>query len=104
MGIQLQGMAFETSSAGYLDSAPIFPGCVQCPPSGVPYLLGVDAQTTGGYAQLAQVARVDRHIIGQLRAGDHVRLLRRTPEQAAADLREKHDYWREWLPDIESVI
>jgi biotin-dependent carboxylase-like uncharacterized protein len=104
MGIQLQGKAFETASAGYLDSAPIFPGCVQCPPSGVPYLLAVDAQTTGGYAQLAQVARVDRHIIGQLRAGDHVRLLRRTPEKAAADLREKHDYWREWLPDIESVI
>jgi biotin-dependent carboxylase-like uncharacterized protein len=104
MGIQLQGKAFEVASAGYLDSAPIFPGCVQCPENGVPYLLSVDAQTTGGYSQLAQVARVDRHVIGQLRAGDHVRLLRRTPEQAAADLREKHDYWREWLPDIESVI
>jgi biotin-dependent carboxylase-like uncharacterized protein len=104
MGIQLQGKAFEVASAGYLDSAPIFPGCVQCPENGVPYLLSVDAQTTGGYSQLAQVARVDRHVIGQLRAGDHVRLLRRTPEQAGADLREKHDYWREWLPDIESVI
>ncbi len=104
MGIQLQGKAFEVVSAGYLDSAPIFPGCVQCPESGVPYLLSVDAQTTGGYSQLAQVARVDRHIIGQLRAGDHVRLLRRTPEQATEELREKHDYWREWLPDIESVI
>ncbi len=104
MGIQLQGKAFEVASAGYLDSAAIFPGCVQCPESGVPYLLSIDAQTTGGYSQLAQVARVDRHIIGQLRAGDHVRLLRRTPEQAAQDLREKHDYWREWLPDIESLI
>jgi biotin-dependent carboxylase-like uncharacterized protein len=104
MGIQLQGKAFKVASAGYLDSAPIFPGCVQCPESGVPYLLSVDAQTTGGYSQLAQVARVDRHVIGQLRAGNHVRLLRRTPEEAAADLREKHDYWREWLPDIESVI
>ena len=104
MGIQLQGKAFEVASAGYLDSAPIFPGCVQCPTSGLPYLLSVDAQTTGGYSQLAQVARVDRHIIGQLRAGDHVRLLHRTPAQAVADLREKHDYWRDWLPDIESVI
>jgi biotin-dependent carboxylase-like uncharacterized protein len=104
MGLQLLGKAFEVASAGYLDSAAIFPGCVQCPESGVPYLLSVDAQTTGGYSQLAQVARVDRHIIGQLRAGDHVRLLRRPPAQAAADLREKHDYWREWLPDIESVI
>jgi biotin-dependent carboxylase-like uncharacterized protein len=104
MGIQLQGIAFEVGSAGYLDSAPIFPGCVQCPENGVPYLLSVDAQTTGGYSQLAQVARVDRHIMGQLRAGDHARLLRRTPEQATVELREKHDYWREWLPDIESVI
>lgn len=104
MGIQLQGKDFDLPSAGYLDSDPIFPGCVQCPANGVPYLLSVDAQTTGGYSQLAQVGRVDRHIIGQLRAGDHLRLLRRSPEEAAADLHEKHDYWRKWLPDIESVI
>jgi biotin-dependent carboxylase-like uncharacterized protein len=104
MGLQLQGKLFSVASAGQLDSQPIFPGCVQCPENGVPYLLSVDAQTTGGYSQLAQVARVDRHIIGQLRAGDHVRLLRRTPQLAAAELREKHAYWREWLPDIESVI
>jgi biotin-dependent carboxylase-like uncharacterized protein len=104
MGIQLQGRNFDLPTAGYLDSDPIFPGCVQCPANGVPYLLSVDAQTTGGYSQLAQVARVDRHIIGQLRAGDHLRLLRRTPEDAAEDLHEKHKYWRKWLPDIESVI
>ena len=104
MGIQLLGQTFELPSAGYLDSDPIFPGCVQCPADGVPYLLSVDAQTTGGYAQLAQVGRVDRHVIGQLRAGDHLRLLVRTPEEAATDLHEKHDYWREWLPDIASII
>lgn len=104
MGLQLLGKSFDLPTAGYLDSDPIFPGCVQCPADGVPYLLSVDAQTTGGYAQLAQVSRVDRHLIGQLRAGDHVRLLVRTPEEAADDLHEKHDYWREWLPDIESVI
>jgi len=104
MGLQLQGKEFELPAAGYLESAPIFPGCVQCPTDGVPYLLSVDAQTTGGYAQLAQVARVDRHLIGQLRAGDHLRFLERTSTEASDELREKHDYWREWLPDIESVI
>lgn len=104
MGIKLEGREFEVAAAGYLDSVPIFPGCVQCPPDGSPYLLGVDAQTTGGYAQLAQVARVDRHLLGQLRAGNHLRLLRRSPEQAAADLREKHEYWRGWLDDIEGVV
>lgn len=104
MGMQLQGRSFDLPTAGYLDSAPIFPGCVQCPTDGQPYLLSVDAQTTGGYVQLAQVARVDRHLIGQLRAGDHLRLLDRTATEAATELREKHDYWREWLPDIESAI
>ena len=104
MGLQLLGQSFDLPTAGYLDSDPIFPGCVQCPADGVPYLLSVDAQTTGGYSQLAQVGRVDRHIIGQLRAGDHMRFLVRTPEEAAEDLHEKHDYWREWLPDIASVI
>lgn len=104
MGLQLQGKVFQLPAAGYLDSAPIFPGCVQCPTDGVPYLLSVDAQTTGGYAQLAQVARVDRHLIGQLRAGDHVRFLERTASHAARELREKHDYWRKWLPDIDVVI
>jgi allophanate hydrolase subunit 2 len=77
---------------------------VQCPEDGTPYLLAVDAQTTGGYPRIAQVARVDRHVLGQLRSNDHLRLLRRTPEQAAAELHEKLAYWREWLPDIASVI
>ena len=104
MGLQLQGKSFSVASAGQLHSQPIFPGCVQCPENGVPYLLGVDAQTTGGYSQLAQVARVDRHVTGQLRAGDRLRLLRRTPQQAATELREKHSYWRGWLAEIESVI
>jgi len=104
MGMQLQGRAFDVQSSGRLPSAPVFPGCVQCPENGAPYLLSVDAQTTGGYPRIAQVARVDRHVLGQFRTGDHVRLLRRSPQQAAEDLLEKLDYWRGWLPDIESVI
>jgi len=104
MGLQLQGRALGIKSEGRLPSAPVFPGCVQCPEDGTPYLLSVDAQTTGGYPRIAQIARVDRHTLGQFRPGDHVRLLRRTPEQAAEELLEKLNYWRAWLPDIESVI
>jgi biotin-dependent carboxylase-like uncharacterized protein len=104
MGLQLQGHTFDVSSAGFLASVPVFPGTVQCPEDGTPYLLAVDAQTTGGYPRIAQVARVDRHVLGQLRSNDHLRLLRRTPEQAATELQEKLAYWREWLPDIASVI
>lgn len=104
MGLQLQGKSLGVRSEGRLPSAPVFPGCVQCPEDGTPFLLSVDAQTTGGYPRVAQVARVDRHALGQIRAGDHVRLLRRTPEQATEELHEKLAYWRAWLPDIASVI
>jgi biotin-dependent carboxylase-like uncharacterized protein len=104
MGLELQGAVVETSETATLPSAPVFPGTVQLPPNGVPFLLGVDAQTTGGYLRILQVARVDRHTIGQLRPGDSLRFLPREPGQAAADLRAMHDYWREWLPDIEDVI
>ena len=104
MGLQLQGEALDVQSDGRLPSAPVFPGCVQCPEDGTPFLLSVDAQTTGGYPRVAQVARVDRHVLGQIRPGDHVRLLRRTSRQATEELHEKLDYWRAWLPDIASVI
>ncbi len=104
MGLQLEGARFEVTSAGRLASAPVFPGTIQCPEDGVPFLLSIDAQTIGGYPRVAHVARVDRHLIGQLRPGDHVRLLWRDVDSARDELLAKHAYWRDWLPDIESVI
>ena len=62
------------------------------------------AQTIGGYPRVAQVARADRHLIGQLRPGDHVRLLWRDAESARDELLAKHGYWGEWLPGIRAVI
>ena len=104
MGLQLEGPSLEVSSGGRLPSAPVFPGCVQCPEHGMPFLLSVDAQTTGGYPRVAQVCRADRHLLGQLRPGSHVRLLERTPTEARQELIEKIGYWRAWLPDVETVI
>ena len=104
MGLQLEGPSIQPTSAGRLPSAPVFPGCVQCPENGTPFLLSVDAQTTGGYPRVAQVCRTDRHLLGQLHPGSHVRLLRRSPEEARKELLEKIDYWRAWLPGIETVI
>jgi biotin-dependent carboxylase-like uncharacterized protein len=104
MGLHLKEARLRVSSAGRLASAPVFPGTIQCPQDGQPFLLGVDAQTTGGYPRVAQVARVDRHLIGQLRPGARLRLLWREPEAAIADLRGKLEYWGQWLPDISRVI
>ncbi len=104
MGIRLDGPALHVASDGRMPSAGVIPGTVQCPGDGAPYLLGVDAGTVGGYPRVAQVARVDRHILGQLRPGDRVRLLHREPDDAVAELRAKIEYWREWLPEIAEIL
>jgi biotin-dependent carboxylase-like uncharacterized protein len=104
MGLQLDGPELDISSSGRMPSAAVFPGTVQCPEDGMPYLLSVDAGTVGGYPRVAQVIRADRHLIGQLKPGDHVRLLRRSQEAATDDLRAKLDYWSGWLENVEQVI
>lgn len=104
MGLQLRGVRFDVTSGGQLASAPVFPGTIQCPEDGTPFLLSIDAQTIGGYPRVAQVARLDRHLIGQLRPGNHVRLLWRDAASARDELLAKHDYWGEWLPGIGAVI
>jgi allophanate hydrolase subunit 2 len=104
MGLVLEGRRFEPASGGRMPSAAVFPGTIQCPEEGQPFLLSVDAQTTGGYPRVAQVARADRHLIGQLRPGDHVRLLWREPQSATDELREKIAYWSRWLPDVDQVL
>jgi allophanate hydrolase len=104
MGLRLDGPRLAISSDGRMPSAGVVPGAIQCPEDGAPYLLSVDAGTVGGYPRIAQVARTDRHLLGQLRPGDHVRLLQREPDVAIDEFRVKLEYWGEWLPDIAEII
>jgi biotin-dependent carboxylase-like uncharacterized protein len=104
MGMQLEGATLDIESDGRMPSAGVFPGTIQCPEDGAAFILGVDAGTTGGYPRVAQIARCDRHLLGQLRPGDHVQLLPRQPQEAIDELLAKHDYWRQWLPGIERII
>ncbi|MCH9693419.1 MAG: biotin-dependent carboxyltransferase family protein [Gammaproteobacteria bacterium] len=104
MGLRLDGVTLEIQSDGRMPSAAVFPGTIQCPEDGAPYILSVDAGTVGGYPRVAEVARLDRHLLGQLRPGDRARLLSRDPDDALEELRAKHEYWRPWLEDIEGII
>lgn len=104
MGLRLQGPALNTSSDGRMPSAGSFPGTIQCPEDGAPYALSVDCGTVGGYPRIAQIARADRHVLGQLRPGDHLRFLERDPDQAVEILQAKIDYWQAWLPEIASIL
>lgn len=102
MGVQLARLPLATP--GNLTSQPVFPGGVQLPPDGQPFLLGVDAQTTGGYALLANVARVDRHRIGQLRPGHSLGFARCDAAQARADLLQKIAHFRPWIAGADMAI
>ena len=100
IGLELLGTTIALLRNAPLDSSAVFPGTIQCPPSGVPYLLGPDAQTTGGYPRIAQVIRADRHLIGQLRAGARVQFVRVEPAKARHLYRSKIALLRQLQPDI----
>ena len=101
MGMALEGAPLGESGASDMPSAAVFPGTMQLPPSGQPYLLGPDAQTTGGYPRIAQVIRADRHLIGQLGSGARVQFVTITPERATEIYREKLSLLHSWLGQID---
>jgi len=68
-----------------------------CPPDGRPFLLGPDAQTTGGYPRIAQVILADRHLIGQLSPGAKIQFVNISPQRATEIFREKLKQLRPWL-------
>ena len=75
MGVRVTGAPLRRSVAGDLISAPVAPGTVQVPPDGQPIVLLADAQTIGGYPQVAHVISVDLPVMAQLRPGDDVRFV-----------------------------
>lgn len=100
MGMALEGAPLSASESSNMQSAAVFPGTIQLPPSGQPYLLGPDAQTTGGYPRIAQVIRADRHLIGQLGSGSRIQFVQTTTERATEIYREKLSLLSSWLGQI----
>lgn len=100
IGLELEGAPLKPQRTEPLDSSAVFPGTIQCPPSGQPFLLGPDAQTTGGYPRIAQVIRADRHLIGQLRPGAHIRFQHIEPAEARRLYRSKIELIRQLQPDF----
>jgi antagonist of KipI len=70
MGFRLKGATLLRHSTAEFRSATVAPGTIQVPADGQPIVLMADAQTIGGYPQIAHVASVDLPLIAQLRPGD----------------------------------
>jgi antagonist of KipI len=84
MGMRLVGAPLPRSANQELRSATVVPGTVQVPPDGQPIILLADAQTIGGYPQIAHVISVDLPLVAQLRAGDMVRFREVSLDEAHA--------------------
>ncbi|MEH6702522.1 biotin-dependent carboxyltransferase family protein [Parasphingorhabdus sp.] len=100
MGMALEGEALLARESSNMPSAAVFPGTIQLPPDGQPYILGPDAQTTGGYPRIAQIIRADRHLIGQLSAGSRIQFVKTTTERATEIHQEKLSLLSSWLGQI----
>jgi len=68
--VRLSGEPLVRTERYDLLSSPVAPGTIQVPPDGQPIVLLADAQTIGGYPQLAHVISADLPLVAQLRPGD----------------------------------
>lgn len=84
MGFRLKGAPLVRQSGAELRSGTVVPGTVQVPPDGQPIVLMADAQTIGGYPQIAHVISADLPLVAQLRPGDSVQF-------RAIELDEAHE-------------
>ncbi|WP_411819106.1 biotin-dependent carboxyltransferase family protein [Hyphococcus formosus] len=82
MGLQLESTPLTLDTNKPMASSAVFPGTVQCPADGSPFLLSVDAQTIGGYPRIAQIIAADLPPLGQMRPGDKLWFQKITPSEA----------------------
>jgi antagonist of KipI len=84
MGYRLEGATLSLRQPLELLSEGVTFGTVQLPPGGAPIVLMADAQTTGGYPRVGEVASVDLPLIAQLKPGDRLRFRLISLEDAQA--------------------
>jgi biotin-dependent carboxylase-like uncharacterized protein len=95
MGLRLDGAAIPADTArGEMITEGVSLGAIQVPENGLPIILFVDQQTTGGYPKIANVIAADLASVGQLRPRDEVRFELVGWEQARALLSEQEELLR----------
>ena len=86
MGYRLEGPPIAHKNGADIVSDALCPGAIQVPGSGLPTVMGVDCPTTGGYAKIATVIGADLPKLAQAKAGDKVRFVQCSEEEAVAAL------------------
>ncbi len=73
MGLRLEGTPVPGGAASEMVTEGVSLGAVQITPTGLPIILFVEQQTTGGYPKIANVISADISSLGQLRPRDEIR-------------------------------
>jgi antagonist of KipI len=89
MGLRLEGIPIAQHAGRQMITEGVSLGAVQVPDGGLPIILCVEQQTTGGYPKIANVISADLHRVGQLRPRDEVRFELVTFEAARSLLMEQ---------------
>ena len=86
MGLRLHGPLLRhlPDKGADIVSEAVVPGAIQVPAAGQPIVLGVDAQTIGGYAKIATVISADLPRLAHARPGSVLRFAVVTRAQALA--------------------
>ncbi|MEM9619781.1 MAG: biotin-dependent carboxyltransferase family protein [Pseudomonadota bacterium] len=95
MGVRLDGEPIRTPNTPPMKSGAVFPGTVQCPPDGAPFVLLSDAQTLGGYPRIAQIIDADLPLAGQIRPSDRIWFRETTPEAARLITAQRASYYND---------
>jgi antagonist of KipI len=91
MGLRLEGEALREGAHGEMISEGVSLGAVQVATGGLPIILFVEQQTTGGYPKIANVISADLNSLGQLRPRDEIRFERVDFETARSLLNRQEE-------------
>jgi len=102
MGLRLEGPALRHRDGYSADivSEGVVPGAVQVPGAGQPIVLGVDAQTIGGYAKIATVIAADLPRLAHARPGSLLRFRAVARAEALSARLEQATRWQDWLRGV----
>ncbi|HKN74340.1 MAG TPA: biotin-dependent carboxyltransferase family protein [Candidatus Acidoferrum sp.] len=100
MGLRLEGVSIAAASSGEMVSEGVPLGAVQITAGGLPIILFVEQQTTGGYPKIANVISADLAGLGQLKPRDEVRFEQVEIETA----RELLVQQEKWLASKELIL
>lgn len=89
MGLRLEGVPVRQNSGEQMITEGVSLGAVQVSHGGLPIILFVEQQTTGGYPKIANVISADLHRLGQIRPRDELRFEQVPLETARALLIEQ---------------